>query len=325
MAAFDEVLSGSYTSTGAAKFISLPCGADVFEVFVQGSAAGDVWANNPAVVGVNRHAFWQAGMAADSALVDQNTAVVGESISQYLSANGILPVQSQASLLGPAVLGTQISAANPAVMTITPADAFNTGDVVLLEAGVGNTSKQMLGIPWSVTKTGANTYTLDNAFDSSALTAAGPIVARKLLYPGVFSPYLSYIVALGLGASTSVTTSYPHGLSVGQSVRLVVPSPWGATALNGQQGVITSVPGSHQFVVAINSSAASAFAFPSVAQAAAGVSWPQVIPFAEDASQFVGSASDNNYKGIIIGSAVCGPAGALVCWRAQKSTKVYSS
>jgi len=60
MAAFDDVFSGSYTSTGAAKFISLPSGADFMEVLVQGDATGNVWANNPAVAGRNKHSYWQA-------------------------------------------------------------------------------------------------------------------------------------------------------------------------------------------------------------------------------------------------------------------------
>lgn len=324
MAAFDDVFSGSYTSTGAAQLIQLPSGADFFEVLVQGSAAGSVWANNPAVAGVNRHSYWQSGMASDTALAIQNNAVVGGSVSAFVASNGFTPVTSQANLYGPAQAGTDITAAATAVMTITAANAFSTGDVVLLEAGPGNTSKQMLGIPWSVVSTGANTYTLNSAFDSSALTAAGPIVARKLLYPAVFQPYLSYIVALGLGATTTVTTSAPHGLTAGQSVRLVVPAPWGSTQLNGQQGVVLSVTDAWTYVVAINSSAANAFAFPSVAQANQGVTWPQSVPIAEEASQFVGSFLDANYKGMIIGSSVAGPAGALVLWRARKSTKVFT-
>ncbi len=325
MAAYDDVFSGSFTSAGSAKFISLPSGADFVEVFVQGDASGSIWANTPPVAGRNRHSLWQAGMASDSALAEQTTGVAGESISVYLSSDGISEVTSSAGLLGPAIAGTQISAANPAVMTITPANAFETGDVVLLEAGPGVTSKQMLGIPWSVTSTGANTYNLGNAFDSSALSAAGPIVAKKVLYPGVFTPYLSYIVALTLGASTTVETSYPHGLSAGQTVRLVVPGPWGSTQLSGQQGVITSVVDAWTFVVAINSSSASAFTFPSVAAAAAGVTFAQVIPIAEDAGTFVGSFTDVNYKGLMLGSAVVGPAGSLVLWRAQKSLKVFTS
>lgn len=335
MAAFDDVYSGSYTSTGAAKVIQIPSGVDFFEVLVQGNATGDTWRNNPAVAGVNIHSYWQSGMSSGTALADQTTAVIGQTLTNFVLTNGFTPVTSQANVYGPAFTGT-LSNANPAVLTV-PGDPFVTGDVVLLEAGIGNTSKQMLGITWSLVRTGVGTYTLNDAFDASALTAAGPVVVKKLLFPFVFTPYLSYIVKIVAAGGTilpgpilvpagqiGIQTSYPHGLAVGETIRLVVPTPWGATALSGQQAAIASVLDPWTFTVFLTT-VFSPFVFPSVAAAAAGVTWPQAIPIAEDASTFVGSFTDVNFTGIILGTSVVGPAGALVIWRAQHSLKVFTS
>ncbi len=259
-----------------------------------------------------------------------NTSGAATDQSVFLSSGGFTPVISAANLLGPAQPGSGITKAGPAVMTLTNANVYNTGDVVFLESTTG--ALQFSGIPWSVTKTGANTYNLNDAFSSLAFAAAATnVVTRQVLFPFAFTPYISYIVGMTLGATTTVVTSYPHGLVAGEFVRLVVPSPWGATAISGQQGQVLSVTDAWTFVVNINSSAASAFVFPTTAQAAAGVSWPQVIPFGDQAASFDAAALDADFQGMILGnSATAGAAllsenSALVLWRAQRSARVYTS
>ena len=331
----DCVLSGSFTtpaSGNAAQTVKLPFIPDVFEVWVQGNSSGDNWtsAANP---GPSKYAFWQSGMASASALVTANTAGAATDTSVFLSSGGFIPVVSAANALGSAQAGSGITKATPAVMTLTNSNVYNTGDVVLLESTTG--AFQFSGIPWSVVQTGATTYNLGisgTTFSSNAFAAAATnVVTKKVLFPTAFTPYLSYIVGMTLGATTTVVTSAPNGLVVGQSVRLVIPSPWGPTQISGQQGVVLSITDALTFVVGINSSAATSFAFPTSAQAAAGVSWPQVIPFGDQASSFDGSFVDNDFQGMIIGnSATVGAAvlsenSALVLWRAQKSAKVYTS
>lgn len=328
----DAVLSGSFVtpaSGNAAQVLKLPFVPDQIEIWVQGDSSGDNW-ESVASPGPVKYAFWQSGMASGTALTVANTAGAATDTSVFLASGGFTPVITGANLIGPAQPGSGITKATPAVMTITAANAFNTGDVVFLEATTG--ALQFSGIPWSVTKTGANTYNLNDAFDSSGFAAAATnVVARQVLFPFVFTPYLSYIVGLTRGVTTTVVTSYPHGLVAGESVRLVIPSPWGSTQISGQQGQVLSVTDAWTFVVGINSSAASAFAFPTTAQAAAGVTWPQVIPFGDQAASFDASAVDANFQGMILGnSATAGAAllsenSALVLWRAQKSARVYTS
>jgi hypothetical protein len=327
----DVNLSGSFTtpsSGNAAQTLLLPFIPDKIEFWIQGSAAGNNWtsAANPGPV---KYAFWQKGMADGTALCTANTAGAATDTSTFLATGGVTPVTSAANLYGPIVTsgGSSVSQAASAVVTIT-AHGFSTGDVVILEGTTG--MLQVSGIPFSITVTGANTFTIpvNSAGFAAAATAAS---AKKLLFPYVFTPYISDITALTLGSSTTVSTAIPHGLSVGNTVRLMVPAPWGSTQISGQQGMVTSVPSATSFVVTINSSAASAFSFPTSAVAGAGVSMPQVIPFGDQASAFDLSALDSNFQGLIIGnsatagSAILSANSALVLWTAQRSAKVYTS
>lgn len=331
----DCELSGSFTtpaSGNAAQILKLPFIPDLIEIWVMGNSSGDNWTSS-ANPGPTKYALWQAGMVNGTALVTANTAGAATDTSVFLSTGGITPITSAANLYGVQQGGSGITKASPAVMTLTNSNVYSTGDIVLLESTTG--ALQFSGIPWSVVKTGATTYNLGisgTTFSSLAFAAAATnVVTQQVLFPTAFTPYVSYIVGLTRGATTTVVTSFPHGLTAGDTVRLVIPSPWGTTQISGQQGIVTSITDAITFVVAINSSAASAFAFPTTAQAAAGVTWPQVIPFGDQASAFDLSATDNNFQGIIIGnSATVGAAilsenSALVLWRAQKSARVYTS
>lgn len=331
----DAVLSGSFTtpaSGNANQILQLPFIPDKIEFWIQGNASGDNWtsAANPGPV---KYAFWQSGMASGTAMCTANTNGAATDTSTFLSSGGVTPVLSASNLYGPSQAGSGITKANPAVMTLTNSNVYNTGDIVVLESTTG--ALQFSGIPWSVVSTGATTYNLGisgTTFSSSAFAAAATnVVTKKVLYPFGNTPYVSYIVAMTLGATTTVVTSFAHGLSVGDTIRLVIPSPWGPTQISGQQGIVTAVTNAITFTVAINSSAATAFAFPTSAQAAAGVTWPQVIPFGDQASAFDLSATDNNFQGLIIGnsatagSAILSENSALVCWTAQKSARIYTS
>jgi hypothetical protein len=331
----DVELSGSFTtpaSGNANQTIQLPFVPDLIELWIQGNSSGDNWTSS-ASPGPTKYAFWQKGMAAGTALVTANTAGAATDTSVFLATGGITPVISAANSFGVNQGGSGITNAGPAVMTLTNSNVYNTGDVVLLEQTTA--ALQWSGIPWSVVQTGATTYNFGisgDTFSAAAFAAAATNVnTKKVNFPTAFSPYISYIVELVTGSTTQVVTSAPHGLSVGDTVRLVIPSPWGTTQISGQQGIVTLVPNSVSFTVAIDSSAASAFVFPTTAQAAAGVTWPQVIPFGDLASAFDLSATDNDFQGLIIGnSATAGAAilsenSALVLWRAQRSARVYTS
>jgi len=330
----DTVLSGSFTTpaTGNAnQVLKLPFVPDLFEIWVQGNASGDNWI---AATGAVKYAFWQQVMVSGTALAETNNPLV----PLFLATGGITPVTSFANLYGPAISGTGITAASPAVLTLTNTVAntapIPTGSWALLESTTG--ALQLSGIPWFLTvvtvSAGTTTYNIGDSFSSASFMAgASGVIAKQVLYPAVFFPYVSYIVGMTLGSTTTVVTSTPNGLSVGDTIRLVVPSIWGPSQISGQQGMVFSITDPYTFVVNINSSAATAFAFPNSAQAAAGITFAQVVPFGDQASAFDLSAVDNNYQGLIIGnsatagSAILSENNALCLWRAQKSARIYTT
>lgn len=69
-----------------------------------------------------------------------------------------------------------------------------------------------------------------------------------------YKPSRYEISAVTLGKTTLVTTSVDNNYVVGQIVRLLIPSSFGCTQLNNQQGYVVSLPSSTQVEIAIDSS-----------------------------------------------------------------------
>lgn len=87
-----------------------------------------------------------------------------------------------------------------------------------------------------------------------------------------YQPSVFDISALTLGTSTTVTTSVNHNYVIGQTVRLHIPVAYGSSQISGQQGIVTSVPGVTQVVVAIDSTLANSF----IASPSYGPTPPQI-------------------------------------------------
>lgn len=74
--------------------------------------------------------------------------------------------------------------------------------------------------------------------------------------PEWYEPSRFPITAISYGVTTIVTTATAFGVSnnyvIGQLVRFIIPFPYGASQLNGQQGYVVGLPGANQIEVAIN-------------------------------------------------------------------------
>lgn len=120
---------------------------------------------------------------------------------------------------------------------------------------------------------------MTNAFNS------GPIAPQRNppIHPEFYQPSEFVITAIGLGASTTVTTAVsPFGVAnnyvVGQLVRFIIPPTFGTTQLNQQTGYVISIPGANQVIVNINTSQNyNAF----IASPTYGPTPPQLIPLGD--------------------------------------------
>ena len=69
-----------------------------------------------------------------------------------------------------------------------------------------------------------------------------------------YQPSLFIISAVTLGVTTTVTTTQNNNYVIGQEVRLIIPPTFGCRQLNGQTGIVLSVPSSNQVEINIDSS-----------------------------------------------------------------------
>ncbi len=72
--------------------------------------------------------------------------------------------------------------------------------------------------------------------------------------PQFYQPSQFFISAIALGPTTTVTTTVNNNFVIGQNVRLLIPASFGCYQLNGQQGLVISIPAPNQVRIAINSS-----------------------------------------------------------------------
>lgn len=302
MAEYSKIARGSFTSTGAAKAIYLPFAPQQVEVWNYSSFA------TPANHGVPR-GFWDAGMGQGYAAIDVFNATPVLS-TDVITSNGISTFSAGLSLqYGAQIQISGITKASPAVVTTASAHGYSTGDVVVFQGLYQSATTgmpQICGMPFVVTVTGSTTFTIAWNTNQSSYTAlsASPSGAyvKKVLYPFLYAPGISFISAVSTGTTTTITTTCPHNLVVGQEVAFHIPTAWGITQLNELPnslipgspvyGYVISVGSSVQVTVNINSSSYTAYANnPTVAQTIAGLSFPQMI-----------AAGDVNTGGVQISS-----------------------
>lgn len=288
MTEYSRMAKGSFTSTGAAKVINLPFQPDSIEMW-NFSAAG-----TPAQNGVP-YAYWDASMGQGTATAQYFNATPVLSTGN-ITANGFSTFSAgQLLQYGTTLTVSSITKASPAVVTTSSNHGYASGDVVIFE-GLFETSTtgmpQINGIPFTVTVTGATTFTIPwntNQSNYTAISGAatGTPRVKKVLYPDIYFPGTSVISAITLGTTTTIDTAKAHNFVVGQEVAFRIPSQWGTVELNSLPN--TLVPGSPVYgyviavtdyntvIVNIDSSAYTAFASNPTVASVPGLSYPQIV------------------------------------------------
>jgi hypothetical protein len=201
----------------------------------------------------------------------------GTALMPIQVTNGITLYEGQPAMtLGPVIVGTTITSGNPPTATAN-AHGLQTGDIVLMTNNVAN--KQLGGLYFSVTVTGANTFTIPISTVGFSGTETGFVIRRLNVGPQFYPSSLT-ISAITAAAQAVVSTTVAHGLTLGQKVSLRVPDAYGMSQANNVVGVITLVNSATSFTLgAINSSAFTAFAYPTAGGAGFIAASPaQVIP-----------------------------------------------
>ena len=300
------IITGSYTSTGAARIIDIPSGVDKFEIYNytnQGSTA------NPGVV---KKAVWIRGMAAASAFVVKNTNGAATDASSVITTGGFTEYDDADPTVYAAKAVVGVSQASPAVVEVT-AHGYATGDFVRLTNLTA--MHQLDGYLFQITVIDANTFSIPVDTSGFAAAATGGS-ARKVQNPGIFKPADVRIVGLTAASSAVISTNVPHNLTVGAKVSFRVPSQFGMTQMDTLVGEVTAVGSTLSYTVDIDSSAFTAFAFP--ASAAQPFTPAQALPIGEQTILTNAEYNDGKF-GLMLGTAVVGAASDVVYYVAYKA------
>lgn len=296
MTEYSRMAKGRFTSTGSAQIINLPFQPDYVEM-VNVTAA-----TTPAQNGVP-FATWDASDGQGTAIANYFNATPVLSTGA-VTANGISTFSAGQMLqFGATQSVSTITKANPAVVTATAAHGLKSGDVVIFQnlyqtATTG--MPQIDGIPFTVTVTGATTFTIPwntnqtnyTAYDTA--TATEDATFKQVLYPYLYAPGVSIITAITTGSTTTIDTTDAHNFVVGQEVAIrmpqisgVTPTAWGDSRYNSLPNSIT--PGSPQYayviavtdyntvVLNINSTGYTAYNSNIPVANVSGLTYPQIL------------------------------------------------
>jgi len=306
---------GSFTSDGNPKTISFGTNVTNFNMW------NLTQFNSTANPGVIKRAWFIAGLPRGAYFGVQNTNGAATDQSIYAASNGFTPIDydNLPSFASTAI--TSVSQANPAVVT-SNSHGLSTGDQVILYNVTGQ--QQLSGIQFTVTRTGANTFTIP--VDTSGFANAGSGGTVQKVWPNTFVEREAYITNITQATSAVVSTATNHGYQVGDVVSFRIPQngAYGMQQLNYVRAAITAVGSVTSFTINWDTSGYTAWAWPVTANAFQQ-GRPVVIPVgaAGTSPNYLGDATDNvGYKGLILGSAVCGASSDVIYWTASVGTNL---
>lgn len=320
-----SMLTGSFTSDGLARFVALPSGYDHFELHNITDLAVPAAANTNVM-----HARGTSLMPAGTGYVSLKTnGAATVALEVPLATTGFTFVADRGDQTpGAAVAVTAITAASPAV--VSSASTAVVGDVLRLTGTTG--MLQVAGWDFSISAVNPGvTQSIANLPAAGFAAAATAGFARIIPFNPRFYPVNRRITAITAGNPTVIALNVTHGYTVGQKVRVVMPSGWGMPQINGLLGTITAIGTAiggctNTISLDIDSTAFTAFAFPTSAVAAIGTGVPEIVPVGEAAvvpyQNLLDDATRNvSSTGVIIGTGVQ-TTGVLYQWLARKGLSI---
>jgi hypothetical protein len=301
------IAKGTIISTGAAQTINIPEGADTFILRNRTTLA--------AGAGIIESIWW-SGMAAGTA--QTNTLAAGTITNTIIAAGGFTYTDPTTAVLGPAIAITGITQAASAVAATATTPVV--GQIVRVYGTTG--MLQVAGMDFSVTAVTPGVSMTFGYLNSAGFAAPATGGNYRLLpFDLPFYPRKRFITGITAAAQAVVTMSVAHDYQIGDKVRFVVPAAFGMTQMNGLTGTVTAIAAG-TITVDINSSAFTAFAFPTSAIAAAGVTFAQVVPAGEVATSLLGAIRDVNSRKMFLGANIAGTANDIIDYWAIRSEVV---
>ena len=279
------ILQGSFVSDGNAKYIPIRSDVDWMRVVNYTNSIGVVNASGTSF-------YWQRGMATGRGLVHPHIggdATIG--VAEIAANNGFTLYDTSVNTPGAQIVTTgTTSVPAPVVSTAHTAGLVAFQSIVRLDSIAA--APTLCGIDFSPVAIVAGVrFTLPTLASTVALGGAGHY--RVIPYNPLFYPRNRTVCNVTRAANAVVTTTIPHGLTVGQQVRFSVPvySGLGMVELDNVLATVLTVdaPNNLSFTIDINTTAYTAFAWPLAGSAPC--QFPQMVP--------VGIAAQHPYENIL--------------------------
>lgn len=296
---------GSATDqAGNSVIIAIPSGVDWLKVYNYTKAGQNgltgAYFNGTGNASVGTEFYWQRGMAAGTgmvfykgattAVIDQDTLVSGGFTLYDPSGQ---TAGAQPLLSAPVATTASTNATRPVVSTGNTA-GVTVGTIVRLNS---TAQTDVNGIDFVVGAVVANTsFTLLTS--TNALATAPGAIGGAGFYSIVnanplFYPRRRIIVNITQANPAQVSTAIPHGMTAGQSIRFEIPSQSGMVQLNPTpqnnylSATVVQVIDDYNFTVNIDTTAFTAFTWPTIAQQPS--SFPAFNPIGEDTAAALAS------------------------------------
>jgi hypothetical protein len=299
------IQTGTFTGSGANVTLTLRQEIDWM----------DVWCDTFGAA--NTYFYWQQGMG--TSCIARTTAGVASTLAgsfNYFNTsvgNGVttpIAIQSVADAVQPAF------------------QAANTGGILTGNTGITIRTfvanwPQLNGLDLAVTPVTNTSFTLIPTLATTPGGVGGAGTWQQVLYPPSYRPTKSIICNISQAVNGLVSTLNYHGLAVGQSVRLVVPAVCGMTQLNYLSAIVMTVPTTTTFTVNIDTTAFTAFRFPTILQSPC--TFAEAIPYGESlVTSFADSVTNLGSIGMTLTGGAGFPAGAAnnIGWKAGRSISV---
>jgi len=330
---FSGTNQGRFTSNGNASVIILR--SDLDWMWVK-----NITVSYAAGAGTGAEFYWQRGMAQGRGTIYTKTAVTGALAVAQIAANaGFYLVDSSVNIPGPSLALTGITNGNPPVVMSANTASLSDGDIVRIFSTVG--AKQLGGLDFTIGNIVPGT-SFELAYMAQIANAnPGAGTFRRIPYNPYFYPPIRFITKISQATQAIVTLSVLHDFTVGQSVRLIIPTvtsvAFGMTELNDVEATIVAINQAdadgvtNTITIDQDTSGFSAFEFPLTTDP--GFTPAQVVPIGENTAvglnlgaNILGDATENQaYIGIQLVAGADSPAGVandVIYWVAGKSFEV---
>lgn len=251
-------------------------------------------------------AHWELGYTNGWALRQLKTSGAATlQIPSMVTTLGISVLDTSDQTPGPLVAtGTAINRANPAVVSDASTTTLTANSTVVR---MFNTTGmlQIAGMDFTVGAVNAGVDFALRYLDNSGFAADATNADWRIIpFDPQFYPRRRFITGITAANPCVVTMSVAHDFTVGERVRIFNPDAnFGMGQIDGLIGNITAITTGATNTITlgnIDSSAFTAFAFPTSAIAAGGITFPQVIPVGETGNVLTGATNNVSARRILI-------------------------